>query len=75
MAGAPDEAFKLGDHTLGRPFHDFKEEKNVFDQLSDGSIFCKLLEFSGFGDGPPGSVLEIGLLFVREEEFTWKSAP
>ena len=38
--GAPDEAFKLGEHTLGRPFKAFKPEANVFDQLStDGETY------------------------------------
>jgi hypothetical protein len=45
-AGAPDEAFKLGDHTLGRPFHEYKPEKNVFQDLSnDGAdrVECSLI--------------------------------
>eukprot|EP00802_Teleaulax_amphioxeia_P031393 Tamp_34604.p2 GENE.Tamp_34604~~Tamp_34604.p2 ORF type:complete len:176 (-),score=45.12 Tamp_34604:70-570(-) len=33
--GAPDAAFKLGEHTLGRPFHEYKPEKNVFQDLSN----------------------------------------
>ena len=43
-AGAPDAAFKLGEHTLGRPFHEYKPEKNVFQDLSnDGTARARVL--------------------------------
>jgi len=45
--GAPDEVFKLGDHTLGRPFREFKPDKNVFQDLSNaGTPAVSVLSFS-----------------------------
>lgn len=40
--GTPDEAFKLGDHSLGRPFHELKPDKNVFADLSNDGMLLVL---------------------------------
>ncbi|EKX47595.1 hypothetical protein GUITHDRAFT_162655 [Guillardia theta CCMP2712] len=33
--GSEDEAYQIGEHSLGRPFREYKPEKNVLDEVSD----------------------------------------